>query len=298
MSDLIIVHRSFQSTSTLEKEILKSPTFLMWETCRRQIFFSETSRVFDFDLTSLDEVYFGLDAEEFLVQVLCGLKSPLIGETEVFGQFKNWWQELSDLAFKEKYNSQIQQIYSVVKKTRDENLCGLGSQSYGSLLRKKISDVCEEKEVVDFLGAGQLVEEIVPWLQKKWSYRIWARDVDKVKAKDFSAGATNVLQMDQQSLAAKHIIVAAPLNHEQLSQWIQSRKQQEVYIYDFRKDSMTFKPMVGVTRHYHLDHFTTEVAQQAEQIQSHIKNAQHAIALWKIQAEKKAVVRPFGWDDL
>lgn len=299
MSDLIIIHHSFQSSSGVGKDILKEPAFLMWETCRRQIFFSEEQRVLDFDLTNTEEIYFGLDAEEFLIQVLCGLKSPLVGETEVFGQFKNWWQSLKDSDFKNKFDKQIQQIFAVVKKTREENLYGLGSQSYGSLLRKKITETKDSSAVIDFIGAGQLVEEMIPWIEKKWAYRIWCRDAGKVKETIYGSAASAILDLNADAPVAKHLVVAAPLSHDELNIFIKVRqKESPVSVYDFRKDSVTYVHKNNLASYSHLDDFTTDVANQQESIQSNIKKANSSIADWKAQAEKRAHVRPFGWDDL
>ena len=299
MSDLIIIHHSFQSSSINEKDNLKEPAFLMWETCRRQIFFSEEQRVLDYDLTNQDEIFLGLDAEEFLIQVLCGLKSPLVGETEVFGQFKNWWQNLKDADFKNKFDKQVQQIFSVVKRTREENLYGLGSQSYGSLLRKKMTETKDGSAVIDFIGAGQLVEEMIPWIEKKWAYRIWCRDTGKVKETIYGSAARDILHLNADSQVAKHLVVAAPLSHDELNIFIKVRQNESaVSVYDFRKDSATYQHKNNLASYSHLDDFTTDVANQQESIQANIKKANNSIAAWKAQAEKRAHVRPFGWDDL
>lgn len=299
MSDLIIIHRSFQSSSTSEKDLLKEPTFLMWETCRRQIFFSEDQRVHDFNLSQFDEVYYGIEAEEFLIQVLCGLKSPLVGETEVFGQFKNWWRDIQDVNFKNKFNSSIQQIFSVVKKTREENLCGLGSQSYGSLLRKKLGEAEGEDGFIDFIGAGQLVEEMVPWIEKKWAYRVWCRDAAKVQSTSVGIKAEKVLNLAELESVSTNLVIAAPISNFELESWITQRQQtKNLSVYDMRRDSMTYDSKSKFKAYFNLDELTSIVTGQYEEIQNQIQKAHSSIAAWKAEAEKRAYVRPFGWDDL
>ncbi|AGH95893.1 hypothetical protein [Pseudobdellovibrio exovorus] len=309
MSDLVIVHRSHKMSrpaaySFQGVDVSQDPSFLMWETCRRQIFFSEEIYGRDFSLSETDELYQGLDAEEFLIEVLCGLKSPLVGETEVFGQFKNWWQNLEDQDFKNKFSPRIQHIYSVVKKVRDEALCGMGSQSYGSLLRKKLTDralakVQTEPVVIDFIGAGQLVEEMIPWIQKKYSYRIWCRDVEKVKQKSFGAQALEVLPMDSATPLSSVVVVAAPLTHSSLQKWMGAQPTNaQLAVYDFRHDSMAFIPSVQIAHYSHLDHFATEVESQRQEIQNHISRAYTRIENWKAEENARAQIRPFGWDDL
>lgn len=300
MSDLIIIHRPFQSTSTIEKLDLKEPTFLKWETCLRQIYFTEQSRVASVPLLKDNEIYHGLDAEEFLIQILCGLKSPLVGETEVFGQFRNWWQKLSDQEFKSKFDSCVQQIFSVVKKTREENLSNLGSHTYGSLIRKKITESrWAEGQTIDFVGGGQLVEEITPWIQKKWSYRIWCRDVEKVKKTSYGLMAKQVLNISSHANLANHLVVAAPIVHETLHTWIAERINNSlVSVYDFRRDSTLYTYKNNLASYYHLDDLTSAIQNQKDALQDPMKRAVASIAVWKQQAEKRIHVRPFGWDDL
>lgn len=305
MSDLIIIHRTYQPASELAKEevhSLDSGEFLLWETCRRQIYFSDENFLKSSEPLEGEEVYFGLDAEEFLIEVLCGLKSPLVGETEVFGQFKNWWQSLAENDFKRKYSSRIQQIYSIVKKIREEALCGLGSQSYGSLLRKKITDInsisSTDEVVIDFIGAGQLVEEMIPWVQKKWKYRIWCRDVKKAQATTYGIQAVDVLDLKDLKTLSPFVVVAAPLEHSDLNQWIEQRQKQSVAVYDFRRDSMSFEPNPNINSYLHLDHFSNAVEGQKIEIQKNIDHAYNRIGSWKQEEQTRIQIRPFGWDDL
>lgn len=329
MSDLVIIHRSHRPDSPVVRSAARADkglsvpadlasgfqaqSFLMWETCRRQIFFSEDGRLQDPGLSEMlsgpeshfaYELYRGLDAEEFLVEVLCGLKSPLVGETEVFGQFRNWWQNLQDGDFKNKFSPRIQQIYSIVKKVREEALCGMGSQSYGSLLRKKISERFSrpgQLPVIDFIGGGQLVEEMVPWIQKKWSYRIWGRTPDKILRTSYGAGATAVLPLMDGHVPALSpiVVVAAPLSHYELHRWFARQPAgMKFTVYDFRHDSAAFIPPANLAAYAHLDHFTTEVEGQKQEIQSHIGRAYSRIESWKEEENSRVQIRPFGWDDL
>jgi len=303
MSDLIIVHQPFQAslTNSVEKN-RNGETALVWQTCRRKLLFFDELSFSDYSSCEGEEVYQDIEAEEFLIEVLCGLKSPLVGETEVFGQFKLWWQGLEDAGFKRKFEARIQQIYSVVKKIREESLCGLGSQSYGSLLRKKISelkpysdgDVC-----IDFVGAGQLVEEMVPWVEKKWKFRIWCRNPDRIEGSEIAQKALSVKSMIDDDHVSNWLVVAAPLSHDELNFWIKKRnKGENLYVFDFRHDSMEYNGSDQFRQFLHLDHFTTEVEEKKQQIQFHINEAKTKITNWKQNELNRAQVRPFGWDDL
>ncbi|MGZ3726945.1 MAG: hypothetical protein ACXWQQ_14165 [Pseudobdellovibrio sp.] len=302
MSHLIIVHQSYQDSA---QNFLKTDELnfhgtqpLVWETCRRRLLFFEQENFAGYKPHAGDFIYEELDAEEFLIEVLCGLKSPLVGETEVFGQFKNWWQNLPESFFKSKYTARIQCIYSVVKKVREESLCGLGSQSYGSLLRKKISEISSDS-AIDFIGAGQLVEEMVPWVQKKWKYRIWCRNPEKVRATSYGQQAVEIKNINEAKTISQLLVVAAPLSHDELNAWIQSRREHEnLFVFDLRHDSMTYYGSDQFNQYLHLDHFTSEVEGQKLQVQNHIQQAKNRIHQWKSAELSRAQVRPFGWDDL
>ncbi len=309
MSHLIIVHQSYQDSGqnflkTDEVKLrwprsLSAP--LIWETCRRRLMFFESENFATYEVHAGDTVYEELDAEEFLIEVLCGLKSPLIGETEVFGQFKLWWQNQPESFFKNKFAARVQQIYAIVKKVREESLCGLGSQSYGSLLRKKISEISgtSADAAIDFIGAGQLVEEMIPWVQKKWKYRIWCRNPEKVGATAYGQSAFEIKNINEDKKISQLLVVAAPLSHDELNIWIQARREhRNLFVFDLRHDSMTYYGSDQFNQYLHLDHFTSEVQGQKQQIQNHIQQARTRIHQWKSAELSRAQVRPFGWDDL
>lgn len=298
MSDLIIVHHPYQGS--VEKN-WPVDTGVVWQTCRRRLLFFDEHSFENYQLTGQEEVYRDIEAEEFLIEVLCGLKSPLVGETEVFGQFKIWWQNLENLSFKQKYEARIQLIYSVVKRIREESLCGLGSQSYGSLLRKKIGELASASgEVcIDFVGAGQLVEEMVPWVEKKWKFRIWCRNPERIETSELAQKAVSVKSMSDTENVSNLLVVAAPLSHDELNFWIKNRSNGEnLHVFDFRHDSMGYNGSDQFRQFLHLDHFTTEVEEQKQQIQFHIEEAKAKINNWKHTEMNRAQVRPFGWDDL
>jgi glutamyl-tRNA reductase len=300
MTDLIIVHHPFQDS--IEKNLI-SASGLVWQTCRRRILFFDGSNFSSYEQNANDEIYYDIEAEEFLIEVLCGLKSQLVGETEVFGQFKLWWQGLENSNFKNKYEARVQQIYSIVKKIREESLCGLGSQSYGSLLRKKISEVkalSEGDVCIDFLGAGHLVEEMVPWVQKKWKYRIWCRNPERIGTSDIGQKATSVKKITDTDQVSTLLVVAAPISHDELNVWIKKRKEatEDLHVFDFRHDSMSYYGSDQFQQFLHLDHFTDEVEEKKQQIQLHIQQAKAKIYTWKQNEIKRAQVRPVGWDDL
>ena len=64
------------------------------------------------------------------------------------------------------------------KRVRSRHLEGLGSQSYGGMVRQHLKGVPS----VLVLGAGQLAEEILPWIVGKTDVAICARNPERAKA--------------------------------------------------------------------------------------------------------------------
>jgi glutamyl-tRNA reductase len=77
-------------------------------------------------------------AYEFLLKLACGLQSRLAGETEIFGQIKQCWQQYSrrDGALAQQLHATMQRLFRDVKELRSQFLSGIGSASYGSLVRR------------------------------------------------------------------------------------------------------------------------------------------------------------------
>jgi hypothetical protein len=128
----------------------------------------------------------GAAAYELLLRLACGLESRLAGETEVFGQFKQCWQEFSqsrsDLAGH--VSGLMQALFRDVKDIRSRHLTGTGSASYGSLVRRVLAAAgtpATATAPVLLVGAGQLAQTVGPWLkgQELW---IWNRNAERAAA--------------------------------------------------------------------------------------------------------------------
>ncbi len=271
---------------------LTSP-ILVWKTCRRQILF--LSEEFSAGENSPSgQIFSGADAEAFLAEVLCGLQSPLLGETEVFGQFKAWWKSLpEDLTWKRIHRQKIESLFSLVKSVREQVLCGSGSQSYGSLLRRYLPG---DGQQVDLVGAGHLVQELIPWLQNKRSYRIWCRSPEKIS---FSHEAFAVVPMQASTELLPVVVIAAPLSHEELNQWLQERQFSKSHLlFDLRSNSTEFEPFLRPSKHFTLQDFST-LREETQSEQAELLNRSRVlIGRWSDEQKAKSQIRPYGWDDL
>src|SRR5438045_3448988 len=82
-SDLILIHR--QSSTPF----VADSGWMLWQTCLRKIAFGGAEALGSIQIETGDQILSGSEAYQFCLEVICGLHSPLVGETEVFGQFKN-----------------------------------------------------------------------------------------------------------------------------------------------------------------------------------------------------------------
>jgi len=126
----------------------------------------------------------GVAAYEALLRLACGLESRLAGETEVFGQIKKAWAGFSARRslLAAQLSGTIQGLFRDVKAIRSQYLSGIGSASYGSLVRR-VLDSAEGvgAGTVLVVGAGQLAASVAPWLQANEIW-IWNRSADKAEA--------------------------------------------------------------------------------------------------------------------
>jgi glutamyl-tRNA reductase len=304
MSDFKILHRLVAGQEKSQEPGMNPSDAQVWKTCLREVYFSDSHDSTNQNpdnlnfLTPADrsmEVYKGVDAEAFLAEVLSGLKSQMVGETEVFGQFKNWWNQLpNNDGFKQRNKTRIDRVFNLVKQVREKALSGHGSQSYGSLIRKNLNP----RQRVDVIGSGHLTEEILPWLQKQQQVRLWCRNREKVCSR-FNLNPSQVLEMMDSGDVADVLIVAAPLNHQELNEWLSAHGfSNKNILFDLRADSSSFQVLLKPLQHKTLQDFFSEFAATKSEIEKKAQEARQMIQDWKSSQLNKYQVRPYGWDDL
>lgn len=294
MEDILLVHRK-SSTKSFPETSAGS----VWKTCLRQILFLEASS-FAFDCTEEDQVLRGQEALRFLLEVLCGLHSPVLGETEVLGQFKIFVQERrlqNDFFFSEN-QKWLQFLLAEVKRIRSDQLMSLGSNSYGSLLRKYNRD----SDSVSILGAGHLAGEILPWMALKKELQIVSRQPGKLQ--HFAAKWPHLqLQTYEQLPALKEVVViAAPLEDTRLLALISQAGSAVKRVFDLRGE----KNRLGESlRDLGSEIEVVSLAQLFDEMEEARKENTEKIAALKtliaqkvLQFHDRSEHRPLGWDDL
>ena len=137
-------------------------------------------------------IYDSLKALEHMCRVCCGIDSQVVGEQEIFGQFKNAYN--SAKAFKivgKELMIYVEKVFEIAKKVRTETKIGINPLSVSGLsfnLVKEIFENPENKQVL-VIGGGDLAKSIIKNLFDKGVRSISAinRTIKEIKiSRDFS----------------------------------------------------------------------------------------------------------------
>lgn len=300
---MILIHRpGGQGRSTLLDDLkprltVETPGFF-WQTCLRQIALIDESQLESVRSVLLrgDEIYHADVAYRFILEVICGLHSPLIGETEVFGQFKN-----SEAEFKYPTNlwgTRLKRFFKVLfedtKRIRQAYLEDLGSQSYGSVLRRDL----KAKKKIQIVGAGQLVEEILPWIcDEETQVEVLARNPEKAVRLREKFPKIEIRALDEKLTKADAILVAAPLTAEKLISIFQ-KAAPGVLLIDLRADSSQDRFELPGSMTIDLPEVFKRLSDNQAVIEDRKQEALKAIALAAHERTVMVEYRPFGWEDV
>lgn len=175
-----LVLNNFESGFTPSLEASES-AFVM-STCQRTLVLNYNHNPFqNLNLDTQNANLTGNDAYTYLLEIICGLKSKLVGENEIVGQFKTAYQ---DYVKKEKKCSNllviIEKLFKDAKEIRTNYLIGLSQKTYSSIARKHIVNKFQAETVL-IIGSGQLAEDLINQFKKKTKVYISARNTEKVK---------------------------------------------------------------------------------------------------------------------
>ncbi|MBK24903.1 MAG: hypothetical protein CME70_12965 [Halobacteriovorax sp.] len=277
INQLQILHTKPEQTIQLE------PGYIEWKTCLRSIFFGK-------NLSS--PTHSGVHAYRFLLEIVCGLHSPLIGETEILCQFKNFIKE-NPKTITPKIS---QKIIKDAKYLRTKYLKNYGSQSYGSYALKKSAP----HDRIIIFGAGSLAQEILPIIKSSCGeIIIKVRNVAKAIDKFSNYRNIQIESLEKRNQKENAlIIIAAPISSEVLESIIHSNYSSSS-ILDLR--SVRDGRALQIEESYQY--------KTLKEIFSEIEETQKVLHLTSIKMKeeikelsnkwnKQAIARPFGWEDL
>ncbi len=279
LNELCIVHRRkpnvFESTGVGGGPV--------WATCLRSLAFVTPEQATALEEPH-DEKYLWTNAYRFLLEVVCGLHSPIIGETEVFGQFKVFMNEW--LLHQPRHEALAQRILSDAKALRSQFLSGLGNQSYGSWLRKNLKE-----DTLHVIGGGHLVQEVLPYLTKQGkNVTLHVRNPKKIH---FFDGPVRHLQ--EKSFDGGALIIAAPLAAAEIESWLGGKRPSQIF--DLRDNSSTDKVHCALENHGLKDIFL-QIEQNKTRLIPLVEKVRAEIEVRALKVSAQAIVRPQGWDDI
>ncbi|MBK8394722.1 MAG: glutamyl-tRNA reductase [Leptospiraceae bacterium] len=181
------------------------------------------------------EIYIGYDAYKLLLEIVSGIRSRLLGETEILAQFKEVLKNevLPKNSLGDYLKKLRDQIIEDSRKIRSGHLRHLGDQSYGGLANRYLKST---KEVVLF-GTGNLAIKVLPWLlEKNRKVTVVGRNLEKLKEIS-SKFPVQIQNINEFIPAGQAIVIAAPIS---LKNIIPSLKENTIVV-DFREDDKNDK---------------------------------------------------------
>lgn len=292
LDNLLLVHHRKTKKQPVFNEL--STKWLGWETCLRAIGFSHGAMIKnDSEVPDGAELYQGPNAYSFALEVICGLHSPMVGETEVYGQFK----ELMDKAAKNHQFTPVLQwlemLNSDAKQVRRLYLKNLGSFSYGSVLRRK----CRDYNQLHFIGAGSFVKELLPWVTKtEKSIYVYARNPEKAKKQlaEFSDRIQVQPISSDLKIESGCVVICAPIEALKLNPIFDG---EDLSIIDLRgesrHDALNQKCPI-----YSLDEMFDEIKLTQQTAKNKIQSAKKMIQQLALEKNNMMLHRPYGWHDI
>ncbi len=261
--------------------------FPRWRTCLREVAFSDVEG--DALPAAGGRRMVEGEAYRMLLEILCGLQSPMLGETQVMGQFKAFLAELGrDHGW---LNRLGQRLLTDAREIRTQHLQGLGSRSYGSAVRRYLSS-CGQAVLV---GTGKLAAEVLPFLNEN------GRTIDQWgRSGDAGAGGVTYRLLDAMddfsgSSAPAAIIIAAPVPSDVVNR-LAARYPHVTCVIDLRGEAVD--PLSVPARVVTLQDLFTLMHESNRFAVTRVEAARADIVARSRRFEMRDELRPFGWDDL
>ena len=274
---------------------------VQWTTCLRRIHLLNGSefRLIRGQLKPEEEIYRGVEAYRFLLEVVCGLHSPIIGETEVMGQFREFCTETEFPATPWGYELKqtLRDLLADAKRVRHQHLHDQGSQSYGSLAARYLRGV----RSVIFLGAGKLVREMIPWLLAQSEVTIVNRSQGSAERLREEYPGLRIAGVEEafsvMAAGEASLVVAAPLAARDISDWVSRRGASFARILDLRGESAQ-DPLRVESEVLDLQAFFALLEGERRRAEEISARAGEEVRRCAARYLKQMQCRPFGWEDL
>jgi glutamyl-tRNA reductase len=256
-----------------------------WRTCLREVAFLRDEPGQCHPPATLVEE----EAYTLLLEIVSGMRSPLVGETQVQAQFKSFLASLDPSADRDVLRIG-QRLLADVKSIRHQHFQGLGTRAYGSLVAARVLP----GRRIALVGTGALAAEIREHLPKSHVVDQWGRTPqagwDRYHL--LSTASSSAVLADEPAA----IIVAAPAPGADLEALLACYLR-TLEIIDLRAaDQRT--PFAGGFHVITLDDIFRQVEPMALDTARRLTDARREAISRGRAFRQREELRPFGWDDL
>lgn len=260
---------------------------VVWRTCLREIAFVENVTVIPGAGAALQDEA----AYIHILEVICGLDSPIIGETEVMSQFKAFVAALP--ADHATLRLICERLLVDARVVRARHLTGLGSRSYGSAVRRHVRDFPR----VALIGTGMLAQDILPFLQDEGRIvDLWGR---RESIEWPAAGATyrQIAVAEGLELGGRTaMVVAAPIAAADIAR-LQQCYLDVALLVDLRGEAR-LDPPPPIASRVTLDDVFAEMQAATAATEHRAAAAREEIRRCAQAFVTRAKLNPSGWHDL
>ena len=177
---------------------------------------NETLKALQVNNISDDSFYFlsGHDALVHMSKVASGIDSQVLGEQEIFGQFKTAYKKAKDIGIVGRELIYLsEKVIEISKKARTQTKIGLNSLSVSGLALKLVNNIFENPQDQNVLvvGAGSLAQNVIKRLYEKGIDKIKSinRSIKKIKLNDSYEIFSGSLESLHHELEHTDIVIAS-----------------------------------------------------------------------------------------
>lgn len=177
---------------------------------------NETLKALQVNNISDDSFYFlsGHDALVHMSKVASGIDSQVLGEQEIFGQFKTAYKKAKDIGIVGRELIYLsEKVIEISKKARTQTKIGLNSLSVSGLALKLVNNIFENPQDQNVLvvGAGSLAQNVIKRLYEKGidKIKLINRSIKKIKLNDSYEIFSGSLESLHNELEHTDIVIAS-----------------------------------------------------------------------------------------
>lgn len=283
------------------------------KTCQRQLYLGFKAQPFHTSWSLLKNypqhvtLLEGQQAYQYLLEVICGLQSQLLGESEIVGQFKSAYQEYIASDVRSTYIMEVlEKLFKDAKEIRTQYLMQIGQYSYSGLAKKILAQrQVPQQAPILITGAGKLAHDLIKVLRKKYHLTLCARNRQKVEhlATNYQLetlewdylGHTHQYPLIINTIGAEQTVL---FNQNFFAKWQQQRADYRSFI-DLGSPSVLELGQLNPSGLYLLEDIFSAGGKLKNEKKQKVFAARQAIEQLSVKRINANVVAfPFGWEDV